>query len=95
MLVAAFVWGNSSAVIFETDSNNAVSWISNPEFSPWRQRNLVLKTRTVMRNLLRWKIQYKPRLGDINADKLAKLGVNGADDLLRVCPDGLNDLDEG
>ncbi|EOX95147.1 Uncharacterized protein TCM_004701 [Theobroma cacao] len=79
-------WCHPFGLIIETDSINAVTWVSKPLSSPWRLRNLVLKIKALLSKIPKWQIIHTPRYGNELADSLTELGVERATDLLQVIP---------
>lgn len=77
-------WCHWFGLIIETDTINAVTWVSKPLSSLWRIRNLVLKIKALLSKIPRWQIIHTPRSENELADSLAKLGVERATDLLQV-----------
>ncbi|EOY07934.1 Uncharacterized protein TCM_022263 [Theobroma cacao] len=43
VIFAASSWASDTGIIIESDSKNAVAWITNPEASSWTLRQLILK----------------------------------------------------
>ncbi|EOX99562.1 Uncharacterized protein TCM_008262 [Theobroma cacao] len=86
ILFASSFWTASCGVIIESDSKNAVTWVSKPDTAPWRLRNIVLLIRHLMEKMGRWQVKHILRSDDEVAVRLVKQGVLRCTDLLQVFP---------
>ncbi|XVF83559.1 hypothetical protein PTKIN_Ptkin16aG0498800 [Pterospermum kingtungense] len=83
LLVTSSRWVNLP-IIFESDSMNAVSWVSNPLKVPWKFRNIISHMENLKRQLQDWKIVHIFRESNSEADSLAKEGINRSTDFLFI-----------
>ncbi|EOY17780.1 Uncharacterized protein TCM_042499 [Theobroma cacao] len=86
VLFAASSWAKSGGINIESDSKNAVSWISKPINAPWRLGQLIHQITALKGKVLDRQIHYIPRSGDEVADNLAKTGIERPNDLIRIHP---------
>ncbi|OMO61107.1 hypothetical protein CCACVL1_23740 [Corchorus capsularis] len=79
LLFSTSKWANSHALIIESDSRNVVSWVGNPDSVPWKLRRWVLHISSLIKGLTGFSISHIFREGNVEADTLAKEGVDRTD----------------
>ncbi|XVE77582.1 hypothetical protein DITRI_Ditri13aG0075100 [Diplodiscus trichospermus] len=71
-------------LIIESDSRNAVKWISEPKEAPWRMRKLIGHIENLKMHATNWSIVHTLREGNEMADGLTKAEAHGSNDLVEV-----------
>ncbi|XVF66499.1 hypothetical protein PTKIN_Ptkin10aG0041000 [Pterospermum kingtungense] len=70
------------ALIVESDSKNAVTWVNSPLSAPWRVLNFINHIECLKRKLRKWEVVHIFREANQVADQLAKEGVSRTSDLV-------------
>ncbi|XVE89676.1 hypothetical protein DITRI_Ditri20bG0015100 [Diplodiscus trichospermus] len=87
ILYASSVWAQNTALIMESDSKNAVTWVLNPKSAPWRVQKFINHIENVKSRIKEWKLQHIPREYNQIANSLEKgiLFVEMSGSILGFC----------
>ncbi|XVF78436.1 hypothetical protein PTKIN_Ptkin14bG0132900 [Pterospermum kingtungense] len=73
-------WFDNHSLTIESDSSVAVSWLNNPNSTPWRLRNFTNHIQNLLKRIPRVKVVHIYRECNMVADALAKEGVHRLSD---------------
>ncbi|OMO63429.1 hypothetical protein COLO4_32459 [Corchorus olitorius] len=73
------------AGIGESDCSNAVKWVNALIACPWGLNRFIIEIRAITRRLASWHLSHVFRETNIEADELAKSGIDRPSDLIEFC----------
>ena len=73
---------SSKRLIIESDSSNAVLWVSKPNSCPWRLRKFIMQMEGLKVKIAAWTIVHIKREKNDFVDGLAKAGVEQQNNLI-------------
>ncbi|OMO98831.1 reverse transcriptase [Corchorus capsularis] len=76
LMFCASRWVTTHGLIIESDSRNAIKWIECPDEVPWRLRKWVSHIGNLLKNCSSYSFNHIFREASMEADKLAKEGVD-------------------
>ncbi|XVF77633.1 hypothetical protein PTKIN_Ptkin14bG0062000 [Pterospermum kingtungense] len=83
-LFISSLWVSTHKLLLESDSTNAVMWISNPSSAPWRFRWLINNIENIKRLIPNWSVNDTLQEANVVVDILANAGINRVDGFILV-----------
>ncbi|XVE50518.1 hypothetical protein DITRI_Ditri01bG0168600 [Diplodiscus trichospermus] len=77
-------WIRYKSLIIESDSSVAVEWVRLPSHAPWRVRKSIVHIENLKKQVGIWSIVHTVRECNVDADVLAKEGLNRTEDFVWI-----------